>query len=174
MRIRLLVISGLLSVGVAIPCAAQRGCADCDTTFTLDSSFTDGGSIDGTLTLDPATDMFTAADLTVAGFPSYQDGTLTEVGLQGPSFLGYYVDLYSNGSPNADLNLFLDTASLVGYDGSPISFPTNVSFLSFPNDYFAGSGTLEPASVTPEPNSLLLLATGLLGFAGLAWRKAVA
>jgi hypothetical protein len=37
-----------------------------------------------------------------------------------------------------------------------------------------GTVCVQPTSVTPEPASLLLLATVLLGFAGLAWRKAVA
>jgi hypothetical protein len=167
MRLRSLLIAGVL---VSASLAAR---ADNYSTFDLNSSYIFGGTIDGTLTLDTSTNLFTSADLTVAGFPPYQDGTLTEVGVQSPSFLGYYVDVFSNGSPFADLNLFLQTGTLVGYDGSPISFPTNVTFLSFPNLYFAGSGTLEPAP-TPEPGSLLLLATGLMGLAGLAWRKAVA
>jgi hypothetical protein len=167
MRIRSLLIAGVL---VSASLAAR---ADSYSTFDLNSSYIFGGTIDGTLTLDTTTDLFTSADLTVAGFLPYQNGTLDQVGGQTPSFLGYYVNVFSNGSPYGDLNLFLQTGSLAGYNGSPISFPTNVTFLSFPNLYFAGSGTLEPAP-TPEPGSLLLLATGLLGLAGLAWRKAVA
>ena len=168
MRLRSLLIAGVL---VSASLAAR---ADNFTTFDLNSSYILGGTIDGTLTLDTTTNMFTSADLTVAGFVPWQDGTLDQVGLQGPSVFGYGVNVYSNGFPFGDVNLFLAATNLVGYDGSPIVFPTNVTFLSFPNFYFAGSGTLEPASVTPEPNSLLLLATGLIGLAGFAWRKAVA
>jgi hypothetical protein len=167
MRIRSLLIAGVL---VSASLAAR---ADSYSTFDLNSSYILGGTIDGTLTLDTTTNMFTSADLTVAGFVPWQDGTLDQVGLQGPSFFGYGVNVYSNGWPLGDVNLFLGTGSLVGYDGSPIVFPTNVTFLTFPNLYFAGSGTLEPAP-TPEPGSLLLLATGLVGLAGFAWRKAVA
>ena len=174
MRIWLYLISGLLSVGVAIPCAAQGGCDDCNATFTLNSSFTDGGTIDGTLTLDPATDMFTAADLTVSGFPSYQDGLLTVVGQQGEVAGVYGVNIFASGSPYGDLFLSLPTATLAGYDGSAIAYPTDVAFSTNPQLYFGEPGTLEPTSVTPEPSSWMLLATGLLGFAGLAWRKAVA
>jgi hypothetical protein len=165
MRIRHLLVAGaLLSVSLIAR-------ADNYTTFDLNSSYIFGGTIDGTLTLDTTTDLFSSADLTVAGFVGYQDGTLTNVGLQGEGIGEYGVNIFSSGSPFADLNLFLPTFTLAGYDGSPVVFPTNVTFLTFPNLYLAGTGTLEPASVTPEPGGLLLLATGLLGLAGLMWRR---
>jgi hypothetical protein len=165
MRIRHLLVTG------ALLSASLIARADSYTTFDLNSSYIFGGTIDGTLTLDTTTDLFTSADLTVAGFVGYQDGTLANVGLQGEGIGEYGVNVFSSGSPFADLNLFLPELTLAGYDGSPIVFPTNVSFLTFPNLYFAGTGTLEPAtSVTPEPGSLLLLATGLLGLAVL-WRR---
>ena len=167
MRLRSLLIAGVL---VSASLAAR---ADNFSTFDLNSSYILGGTIDGTLTLDTTTNMFTSADLTVSGFVPWQDGTLDQVGLQGPTLFGYGVNVYTNSWPFGDVNLFLATSTLVGYDGSPIVFPTNVTFPTIPNLYFAGSGTLELAP-TPEPNSLLLLATGLVGFAGLAWRKAVA
>lgn len=165
MRIRSLLIAGVL---VSASLAAR---ADSYTTFDLNSSYFFGGTIDGTLTLDTTTDLFSSADLTVSGFPSYQNGTLNQVGLQSPSFLGYDLNVYSNGSPYGDVDLFLQTITLAGYDGSSISFPTNVQFGSFPSLYFAGSGTLEPTSVTPEPGSLMLLGTGLLGFAEVVRRR---
>jgi hypothetical protein len=171
MRIRSLLIAGVL---VSASLAAR---ADSFTTFDLNSSYIFGGTIDGTLTLDTTTDLFTAADLTIAGFVGYQDGTISDVSTQGRAFGEYDVSVVSNGSPYADLNLFLPTTTLAGFDGSPVVIPTDVLFATFPNVYFAGSGTLEPTSgtsVTPEPGSLLLLATGLLGLAGLTWRRFVA
>jgi hypothetical protein len=76
MRLRsIFVAAALLSVGRVIPCAAQTGCDDC-TAFNLASTFAGGGTIDGTLTLDAATDQFIGADLTLSGFPSADDGTL--------------------------------------------------------------------------------------------------
>lgn len=175
MRIGFIFIAAaaLVPVGLAVPCSAQSGCDDCNSTFTLNSSYTGGGTIDGTLTLDLATDMFTAADLTISGFPSYQDGTLTDIGQQGDVAGTYGVNIFSAGSPaGGDLFLALPTSTLDGYDGSAIVLPTDVSFSTDPILYKADAGTLAPAtSVTPEPQSLLLLATGLLGLAGLMWRR---
>jgi hypothetical protein len=165
MKLRFLLAAGMM---LSVSLAAR---ADSFSTFNLNSSYIGGGTIDGTLTLNTTTDLFSAADLTIAGFPFYQDGNISDVVTQGSIAGEYDVTILSSGSPFADLNLFLPTSTLVGYDGSAVVFPTDVAFLTAPNLYFAGSGTLEPGtSVAPEPASLLLLATGLLGFA-MVWRR---
>jgi hypothetical protein len=167
MKIRSLLVAGVL---VSATLAAR---ADSFTRFTLNSSFFKGGTIDGTLTLDTTKDIFTGADLTVSGFsPSSDDGTLSSIGSQGSLGL-YSVNIVSFSGPTADLDLFLPVSSLVGFDGSPILDLSNVTFDIFGKTFVAESGSLEPASVTsvtPEPASLLLLATGLLGLAAF-WRR---
>lgn len=152
-----------MSFGLALPCAAQSGCDDCAATFALNSSFVDGGTIDGTLTLDTATDLFSGADLTLSS-SSFPNGTFTIIGSQKAQGDGFLVDIDSHSVPE-QLELFLPTQTLAGYDGSSVSVSLDSAF----NE----SGTLEPmggTSVTPEPGSLLLLATGLVGLA-IFWRR---
>jgi hypothetical protein len=170
MRIRnLLAVGALLSVGLALPCAAQSGCDDCTITFALNSVDSGSGTIDGTLTLDTATGLFSAADLTISDFPDpREDGALTVLGQQGVQDGEYFVNVLPAGSSFDELRLFLPTATLNGFDGSSVTDLSDV--IVGGTSVIPVSGTLE-TSVTPEPGSLLLLATGLMGLAGLMWRR---
>jgi hypothetical protein len=166
MRIRnLLAVGALMSVGLALPCAAQSGCEDCSITFALNSTDRGIGTIDGTLTLDTTTDLFNGADLTLSSSSIFPNGTFTIVGSQKTQGDGFLVDIDSHSVPE-QLELFLPAPTLAGYDGSSVSVSLDSAF----NE----SGSLEPmggTSVTPEPGGLLLLATGLVGLAGLMWRR---
>jgi hypothetical protein len=62
------------------------------------------------------------------------------------------------------------TLTLNGMDPTPFIF--NLSSSHTADDIFAYGFTIAPASAVPEPASLLLVGSGLLGFAGLLFRKA--
>jgi hypothetical protein len=156
--------------------------ADTYTVFNLNSSFNHSGSetVSGTLTLDDTTDLFSSADLVASGF-GFPPDTLSTITSQGPT--GHppveEVTVYDGGL--TALDLYLPVATLAGYDGGPIcSFDTSgchfddTDYQVFLFGNFALAGSLTPETniaPAPEPSSLLLIGTGLLGMAGVMRRK---
>jgi hypothetical protein len=171
--------------------------ADSFTTFDLTSTFigyngqAGGGTISGTLTLDNTLGDFTGADLTASGFsnPIYNTA-LDNIDFGGGPYFGS-VGLFPFSNTGITLNLYLMASTLTGYTGSGICSLTSspacgiyaLTSYTPPSSYVpppgtgqvllvASSGTLEPETPapTPEPSSVLLLATGLLGIAILSSR----
>ena len=171
MRLSLLAASALCVFSLA---------AHADTlTYNLTSSFSDGGSVTGTLTLDNATGLFTAANLVAKGFP-ISNGTYTSILYQGPDLInGTDLDVvdYTYGSED---EFDFDPTNFVGYNAKTIgvdSFYFN-SGLVFDNSFSQSASltlqqTATPPStaVTPEPSSIALLGTGLLSVAGVLRKR---
>ena len=122
----------------------------------------------GTLTVDVTTGVATAADITFPGLDVFNT-------VANQQALGSLFDVVFVNGPQ-DLALVFTTTtpgSLVGFEGGTIDNQGAVVTLAT-NDaiYTINSGTITaPSAATPEPSSLILMGTGLLGFAGVLRKR---
>jgi hypothetical protein len=141
---------------------------------TLSGTFTNGESFTGTVITTPGTPgTITSGSLTVSGGADagvYNDFFSADFGVYlfqdslspiSPSTYPYIDLLFSNGSPISESSLCSDA--------SPCG--SSVSQLRISADNFRD---LQAAVATPEPGSLLLLASGLIGLASLFRKQRLA
>jgi hypothetical protein len=158
--------------------------ADTLSTFDLNATTVSGGSASGTVTLDATIGLFTSADITVVT----QGAHFLFNGVPAPNQVSSFATVtFVKDSLDNQFILSLPVSSLIGYTGgglcsvllhcgnSMVSVPSQFSANMtgpFSSDFVeAGTLTLASSAPTPEPSSIALLATGLLGAVHLTHRR---
>ncbi len=169
MRVSLLLVACTLLLG---PSAH----ADTIQSFNFNSDMNGGYTAQGTISVDENAGQIVDSDFTLS-----QNGAVLATFMQpdySQPFDGSYNAEFLDSTSSYTYELFLPNASLVGYQGGSIC-TTNALCEGYPTEVFLPDDGLVEASdgtlaQTPEPGSLLLLGTGLLGGILVVRRQAAA
>jgi hypothetical protein len=170
------ILAGLVLItALAAPVAAY---GDTVNTFDLTGTLASGGTMEGSFLIDT-----TLGEVTGGNFTVERSGvTYTDSNLINQSWASYpakYIyDAIFSGSNGSVIQIVFLTTNLSTYAGGGIcddahycgGFETTFETVGNPFDNVA-DGTITPAGPVPEPSSLELLGTGIVGSLVLLRRK---
>lgn len=132
--------------------------------FNVSGTLVDATSFSGTITVDTTSGLATASTLTYLG-DVYGVANFTT------SFFNFaYVSYGDASKPGYYFNIVFDQPSLVNYNGGGLC-GTNYSCFDSNSGYYVVGNWQYPDAPTPEPGTLALFGSGVVGLAGYARRK---